>query len=105
MNAFASALIAAIVFLLFALRPGVPLSLQVVAAVSLGVIFGPPAARDLRKFLLFLGDLADDLLGWGDSLPRRVSRKAIERKDREVAYYMRLGELRRLGINVQGATR
>jgi hypothetical protein len=66
-----------------------------VAAVSLGVIFGPSIAGDLRRFLLFLGDLADDLLGRGHSLPRRVSWKAIERKDREVVYYVWLGETRR----------
>lgn len=50
----------------------------------------------MRKFLLFLGDLADDLIGIGDSLPRRVSRRKIRDRNTEIAL-LRIGARRARG--------
>jgi hypothetical protein len=97
MDALASALVAIVAVLSFDHLP-FPVApwLRIVGAAALGAIAGPSLSGYLREFLLFLGDLADDLLGIGESLPRRVSRKEIERKDREVAYYARQGKIKRL---------
>lgn len=48
-----------------------------------------------KLFLWAIIDLLDDLLGAGHSLPRRVSRLDIARRDHEVAQDQLAGALRR----------